>query len=135
MPDPAAARAVHFAPHPEFPFPCGLSPNDHLQHQARTLDPELVRGCAVCEAAAIAAMSGAHKNLFAIFMGCGCELTSYALKEPGVVMVPHRCQDHGGYPIGQHPDQPDMQVLVAPDDEVRRIWRETLDEFANLHQR
>ena len=122
---------VHFAPNPPCqPYACGLTGYPEGPTVRSTNDPEMVRGCVVCEAEAIARMATSEKNLHAIFMGCGCELTSYTPREgPGVVMVPHSCIRHGGYIIGEHPDEPEYSVILASDEEVRQIWDETLREL------
>ena len=131
MNDTSPPGNVHFANRPlGEPYACGLVGYPNGPSIPNAIDPEMVSGCAVCEAEATVAMYGVQKKLVAIFMGCGCEVTSHAHQDaPGVVMVPHSCFDHGGYFIGEHPDAPEYSVIVAPDEEVRRIWQETLDEL------
>ena len=124
-------ETIHFANRPlGEPYACGLVGYPNGPTIPNATDPERVRGCVICEAEATAATYGVDKKLVAIFMGCGCEITSHAPKDtPGVVMVPHSCIDHGGYFIGEHPDALEHSIIVAPDEEVRRIWKDTLDEL------
>ena len=41
----------------------------------------------------------------------------------------HSCADHGGYFIGEGPNDAQYNVIVAGDEEVRRVWQETKHEF------
>ena len=73
-------------------------------------------------------MPADNEKLWAIFIECGCELKAPPTREgSGVVIVPHKCIDHGGYYIGEDPYERDVCVLFAPDDEVRQIVEESLD--------
>ena len=125
------AEIVHYVIRPlGEPYACGLLgyPNGPTVHN--TNDPEMVHGCVICEAEATAQIASSEKNLVAIYMDCQCELTNYAPKEsPGVVMVPHSCINHGGYHIGEHPSKQQYTVIIAEDDEVRKIWQATINDI------
>ena len=126
-------QTIQFAIRPfAEPYACGRIGYPNAPQVPHSNNPEFVKGCAVCEAEATAYMATNHQNLIAIFMGCGCEFTSYAPKEqPGVVMAPHSCIDHNGHFIGEGTDDEQYTVIVATDEQVRQIWRETVQDLTN----
>ena len=127
------SEAIHFATRPFGEhYACGLVGYPNAPQVPHSNDPELVQGCVVCEAEAVAFMATNHKNLMAIFMGCGCEITTYIPKEePGVVMAPHSCIDHNGHFIGGGTDDEEYNVIIATDEQVRQIWHETIQDLTN----
>ena len=137
VPDQVNPGTVHFANRPfGEPYACGLTGYPNGPKTPHPTDPERATCCAVCEAEAIAYMGHAQENLLAIFMGCGCEVTSYIPREtPGVVMAPHSCVVHGGYYLGECPDAIEYSVISASDDQVRQIWKETLCELTQEYRR
>ena len=131
MKDRTTQETVHFVNRPlGEPYACGLMGYPNGPSVPNSNDPEFINGCVICEAEATVLKATTEKNLVAIFMECGCEVTTHAPKtEPGVVMAPHSCADHGGYFIGEGPSDAQYHVIVARDDEVRRLWQETKQDF------
>ena len=131
MKDRTNQETVHFANRPlGEPYACGLMGYPNGPAVPNSDDPEFINGCVIREAEATVLMATTAKNLVAIFMECGCEVTTHAPKtNPGVVMAPQSCVDHGGYSFGEGPRDAPYHVIVAGDDEVRRASQETEQKF------
>ena len=116
---------------PNEPYACGLVIKAGDTTVPHTSQPELVKGCVVCMAAAHLRMSQSEPDVMAIFAICGCEVKGYLERPPdGIIVAPYPCFEHGGYFLGEGPGQ--VAVIYASAEEVRTIVRESLEEWNRL---
>ena len=110
---------------------CGIVGYPWVQGVSMSSEPDNVKGCLVCEVEAMAFKAENEKTLVAIFLGCGCEVTSYSASEGrGIVMAPHRCHDHDGYFLGEGPPSAEYMVVYVSADEARDLCQDVLDTLS-----